>query len=117
MTKLSSRLPKGEGNGLESINRPLVDKPGASYVVVAVVDCQRITTEMDTGDHVATARIRRIEPIAPDDTDHAVQLLRRAQEHRTGAAVLPLELEDELTDLIAKVDTTTGELPQEDDQA
>lgn len=110
VTKLSGTLPKGGGNGLESLNRDLVRNPQQTHIIVAVVDCSQITTDVDTGDEVATARIRRIEPIDPQDKDHAVRILRRAMERRTGDTLLPIEMEDELTALLKLLDPETGEL-------
>ena len=56
MTKLASALPKGEANGLNALSRKLTDEPEAVHVVIALVDCKSITTDVDTGDVEPTAR-------------------------------------------------------------
>jgi len=96
MTKLASKLPKGDGNGLEKIAEALVDQPDVIHAAIVLVDCSKVTLDTDSGDQEPTARIRRIEVI--DDADKAVvaQMLRRAFERRTGKTVLPLELEDDI---------------------
>ncbi len=108
MTKLSSSLPKGEPNGLNALARQLIDNPHEVHVVVALVDCKKLATDCDTGDVEPTARIRRIEAIDGDDKDLAAKMLRRALELRTGKAVLPFDLEEDLRSIF--VDPDTGEI-------
>lgn len=96
--KLTSALPKGESiNGLTTLASNLTSEPEQMHVAVIVFDCSKITIDTDTGEAIPTARIRRIEPITrPEDKKRLNSLTRRAFEERTGKAVLPLELEDEL---------------------
>ncbi|WP_269939051.1 hypothetical protein [Arthrobacter sp. HY1533] len=114
MTKLSGTLPGGDNNGLGSLARALTADPHKTALIVAVVDCKSITIDTDTGDKVATVRIRRVEPIDPQDTEQAQRLLVRGLERRTGAVMLPIDLEDELSKLFANlvdlVDLETGEV-------
>lgn len=110
MTKLSSGLPKGEGNGPGAIARDLIDSPEDVHVVVALVDCKKISTDIDTGDVEPTARIRRIEAIDGDDRDLAAKMMRRALESRTGKTVLPFDLEEDLRAAFGRVDPDTGEI-------
>lgn len=114
MTKLSSTLPGGDNNGLGALARALTMDPHKTAIIVAVVDCKSITIDTDTGDKVATVRIRRVEPIDPQDTDQAQRLLVRGLERRTGAVMLPIDLEDELSalfaNLVESVDFETGKL-------
>jgi hypothetical protein len=110
MTKLASSLPKGEGNGLDAIARRLIDEPHEVHVAVVLLDCKKISTDTDTGDVEATARIRRIEPIEGDDKDLAAKMLRRAMERRTGKAVLPFDVEEEMRGIFQNVDPDTGEI-------
>lgn len=114
MTKLSSTLPGGDNNGLGVLAGALVKDPHKTAIIVAVVDCKSITIDTDTGDKVATVRIRRVEPIDPEDTEAAQRLLVRGLERRTGAVMLPMDLEDELSALFANlvdsVDLETGEI-------
>lgn len=110
MTKLASGLPKGDGNGLDALARKLIDSPQDVHVVVALVDCKKTTTDNDTGDIEATARIRRIEAITEGDKDLAAKMLRRALEKRTGKTVLPFDLEEDMRAAFGNVDPDTGEV-------
>lgn len=100
MTKLSSSLPKEyEEQGLSSINRELIARPQETHIVIAVIDCKSITTDVDSGYDIATARILHIEPMKdPEAEDRARDMLLAAQERRTGRRMLPI------------VDGTTGEI-------
>jgi hypothetical protein len=115
MTKLSSSLPAGDGNGLDAIARQLIDSPSTLHVAIALVDCKRTMTDTDTGEIVPTARVRRIEIVGSTDIDVAQQIMRRALEERTGQTVLPLDLEDELRAAFGDIDPATGELLSRDD--
>ena len=110
MAKLSSGLPKGDGNGLTAIERELIDNPHDVHVVVALVDCKKTSTDNDTGEIIATARIRRIEAITEDDKDLAAKMLRRALEKRTGKTVLPFDLEEDMRAAFGHIDPDTGEI-------
>lgn len=91
MTKLSSSLPKDySDDGLGSINRELVQKPTDTHVVVALIDCKSITTDVDSGLDIATARILHIEPLREHEGDQAREMLLNAQERRTGQKTLPI---------------------------
>lgn len=95
--KLSSGLPQGEANGLAAIASELVDMPEKVHVIIALVDCSKITSNVDSGDVIPTARVRRVEAITdPEDGHRMRQLLRRQYERRTGKTVLPFDLEDDL---------------------
>jgi hypothetical protein len=109
MTKLVGSLPKGESNGLDAIARQLIDSPHDVQVLVVLADCKKITTDLDTGDVEPTARIRRIEAIHGPDKELAAKMLRRAFEGRTGKAVLPFDLEEDLRSVYIDVDPDTGE--------
>lgn len=85
MTKLSSSLPKSaDRNGLAAIAGTLTVDPQRFHVVVAVVDCQRVTLDADSGVREPTARIRAIEVVPERDEHTAAGLLVRAYEARTG---------------------------------
>jgi hypothetical protein len=112
---LSGSLPKGDANGLAPIVRTLIDEPHRYHVVMAIVDCKSVTTNNDTGEVVPTARIRRIEVVLPDDLARGQQLMRRALEKRTGRAMLPLDLEDDLKLAFGQIDPRTGEKQGEGD--
>lgn len=97
MTKLASALPKGDGNGLDQLARALIDTPKDVHVIIALVDCKRITTDTDDGAIEPTARIRRVEVVTgADDKARAAVMLRRALEKRTGTTVLPFDLEEDV---------------------
>ena len=115
--KFAGALPEGDANGLGPVVRHLIDRPHDLHVVVALLDCKRTTTDNDTGDVVPTARIRRIEVVV-DAEDKALlrRLLERALERRTGATVLPFELEADMRSAFDDVDEVTGELPPVDDE-
>lgn len=118
MTKLSSALPGGDGNGLAAIARQLVDNPHELHVVIAIVDNKTTKTDHDRDEREPTARIRRIEVIGGDDKQVAQQMMRRALEERTGQTVLPLDLEDELRAAFGDIDPYTGEiLEQREEQS
>lgn len=111
MTKLNGTLPKGEANGMQALARDLIDSPHDVHVIVALVDCKRITTDNDSGEVEPTARIRRIEVISEDDKPFVSKMMRRALERRTGRTVLPFDLEEDMrTAFGGRVDTGTGEI-------
>lgn len=94
---MASALPAGEANGLAAIGREMVEDPNRVHIVIALVDCVKITTKTDSGDVIPTARIRRIEAIKdPEDGRRMRMLLRREWERRTGKTVLPFELEEDM---------------------
>jgi hypothetical protein len=99
--KTNALMPKGETNGLSAIASELVaegkgDAPRRIRAVIALVDCKRVSVEADTLDELATVRFRRVEVLLATDLPAAEKLIRRALEHRSGQATLPLELEEEL---------------------
>lgn len=109
MTKLIASLPKGDANGLNALARELIDDPTQVHVAVVLLDCKKITTDVDTGDIEPVARIRRIEPI---QTDKALvsKILSRALESRTGKTVLPFDLEEDMRAAFEGIDPHTGEI-------
>lgn len=118
MTRLASGLPKGPENGLDAIARSLIADPTARRVVIAVVDCSRLTTNTDTDETVATVRVLRVEQVHPGDVAEAHRLVRRALEHRHGDSVLPLETERDLEAWFGQgftLDPSTGELVDVDE--
>ena len=115
MTKLTSALPGGDANGLVAIARELIDNPHEVHVVLALVDCKKVTVDNDNGETVPTARIRRIEALT-DAEDKALshKMIRRALERRTGATVLPFDLEEDLRAAFGRIDPHTGEILGDD---
>lgn len=97
MTSLASSLPEGDRNGLAAIAGELVEHPETVHVVVALIDCSKVTRNTDTGDVVPTVRVRRIEAIRDAEDGRRMRaLLRREWERRTGKLVLPFEMEEEM---------------------
>jgi hypothetical protein len=96
-------LPKGEANGLAAIAAELLREPRRLRAALVIYDCRRGTEDYDTADTVITVRIRRAEPLLPDDLGEVEKLVRRALEARTGQQVLPLELEDEIAQLFREM--------------
>lgn len=85
--KLSGKLPGNlETNGLDAIAPQLLDDPEQIRVGLIWFDTSKITTNTDTGDHVPTVRVRRIEPVGTIDTypDGFAELASAAFSDRTG---------------------------------
>lgn len=121
MARLASGLPKdADQNGLFAIARELIEDPLRRHVVIAVVDCSKITTDTQTGAREATIRVRRIEQVHPGDTTEAERLVRRALEFRMGDTVLPIDIERDMEEWFGQgveLDTATGELTLPGDDA
>lgn len=101
--RLSSRLPKGDANGLGPLVQKLLDDPEQVQVVVALVDCQKITDDIDSGDRIPTLRVRRIEGVTDSgDRERLRMILVREYERRTGKVVLPFDLEQDVRSAFGK---------------
>jgi len=94
MTKLASKLPDDHG----LTNRPLIQNPEATHLIIATIDVKVLTTDVDTGDVEPTVRVLSAEIINTADTKDAQGIYRRALEKRTGKTVLE------------GIDFTTGEV-------
>lgn len=103
--KLSPALPDGDRNAIGPAVSGLVNTPHQTHVAIIVFDCKRLTTDMDTGDVVPTARIRRLEVVDPEDYLRTEIVMRRAIERRMGASTLP-GLDDELAEVFHPADVT-----------
>jgi hypothetical protein len=101
---LGGNLPRGDANGLSAMAGDLIREPDRKRVILAIVDNPKTVVNNITGDRVATVRMLRIEAVLPGDLGTAEKLMRRALEKRTGATVLPLDLEEELTEAFAEFD-------------
>ena len=103
---------------------PLLARIGTrptDHVVIAIVDCMKITTNADSGEITPTVRIRRIEVVSDkEDRGVAEGLMRRALDQRTGREALPYNLEQELRGIFRdgdtglSVDKDTGEVTDKD---
>ena len=94
VVKLSSKLPGDpEINGLDAHRADLVDKPEDMLVCIAYVDTSKVVIDTDSGDHIPTVRIRRIEPLGQiADVPQAVRdAMAEAESERTGRTPIPFE--------------------------
>jgi hypothetical protein len=115
---LSGRLPSGEANGLAAIVRDLIDDPGQVRVLVVLADAIKVTRLVESGDTVPTVRIRRIEAITDAaDRESLRRLMMREFERRTGQAVLPLELEEDVRQAFDNLDAPPATDPPADPPA
>ncbi len=113
---LSGRLPSGDANGLAAIVRALIDDPSRVHVIVALVDCVKVTQLVESGATVPTVRMRRLEAISdPADMASLRRLLMREFERRTGQPVLPLELERDVEAAFGDPPPADPPPPPEDD--
>ena len=73
-------------NGLEAIQQNLIDAPLDRHVIVAVVECVRVTKDVtDGGTETPTVRLVHIEPMMSNvDEKAARKLLDKAQKARGG---------------------------------
>jgi hypothetical protein len=93
--KLSSKLPGDpEINGLDSRAKWLEDNPEELLVCIAYVDTAKVTIDTDSGEHIPTVRVRRIEPLGEvSEVPKAVrEALAAAEEERTGRKAIPFEV-------------------------
>jgi len=93
--KLSSKLEGNpETNGIDARAEWLEEHPDEFLVAVVWIDCPKIEIDTESGSHVPTARIRRIEPIGefsevPQSVRDAVDA---AVQERTGRTPIPFEM-------------------------
>lgn len=95
--KLSSKLEGNEEtNGLDAIAGKLVEDPATIRVALVWLDVPQVVVNTDSGAHVPTVRVRRIEPLGDvDDVSAAVRKLAAdAHEARTGRTPLPFDVID-----------------------
>lgn len=95
--KLAGRLPGSfENNGMSSVAADLLKTPETDRLAVIWYDVLKTTHDVDTGDDIATIRVKRIEPMG--DVGSATAALRemvmQAAEARTGAKPLPFDATD-----------------------
>lgn len=95
----STGLPKGDANGLAPHSSMLVRPENRKklWVALAILSVPVLVEDTDKNSTQAKVRIRRVELIVdPADANDLQRILMRAYERRTGAAVLPLELEHDV---------------------
>lgn len=115
MTKLSGSLP--EEHGLADINDIAIQKPETPFFVIGVVVPSKITKDLWKKREEATVAFESIEVLTGKDAERALDMLRAAQEKRTGDVALPFEDNPPPGGNVHtfKLNTTTGEL-EEDNQ-
>lgn len=90
--KLSPKLPPPELNGLDWLYGPLRRDPHTAHVVVALVDCARLTTDVDEDTVEVTARLTHVEAVRdPDVVLAQLRLLAQLTAQRTGQTALDLD--------------------------
>lgn len=95
VVKLSSKLPGDfEVNGIDALAADLTDNPKNVRIGVIWFDTARVVVDTDTGEHVPTIRVRRIEPLG--DADEVSEAIRDAvgvaMEKRTGRTPIPFDV-------------------------
>lgn len=115
--KLAGKLPPtNELNGLAEAAESFVKDEDDLHVAIVVLGTKQITRDVETGETTPTAVIRRIEPITDlEDRERLGHIATRAFERRTGKAVLPLDIEDELRDIFSGSRTTDSDGEDEPD--
>lgn len=95
--KVASGLPDElDDNGLYVLTKHLIRKPSDQHVIIAVVDCKRVTTDYGKHTIVPTMQILAAEAVLDSDKETAERLMRRAREKRQGQTTLPLQYEDDI---------------------
>lgn len=91
MPKFAAALPNDDRNGLESLSRAFVNDPAGCHLIVALIDCKSITTDVDTGAEIPTLRFRAVEGFTRDSRTgrELHRLWRETWQARTGQKTLP----------------------------
>jgi hypothetical protein len=102
----ASAAPDGDANGLAPYVSDLLNgaRSGKLWPVIGVIDCAGESIDYRKGGRKPKAGFRRIEIVLPEDRKAAARIMARALEHRTGKAVLPLDLEDQIEAAFGAVD-------------
>ena len=115
VSKIKATLPKGESNGLDAIAAEMAADFAKGrhrpWFLIVAVDCAAVKLERGedaidaaTGESLppgitSTARIKRIEAVAPSDEEIARRLLVRGMEARSGRVTLDFDTETVLLNL------------------
>ncbi|QDY06138.1 hypothetical protein FJK98_02310 [Micromonospora sp. HM134] len=87
--KMAAQLTRAqrEFNGLDRIERELLDqRRGTRYAVVAY-HVKRVSDEIDEGVEIPTVQITHIEPVEGSDADRVRELLADRYKDRTGKSL------------------------------
>ena len=93
--KLSSKMPGDPAtNGVDSTVADLVDDPDTIRVGLVWYDVAKVTIDTDSGDHIPTIRVRRIEPVGTvgDVDERIADAVQAAIEKRTGRKAIPFSI-------------------------
>ncbi|SDJ07384.1 Ftsk gamma domain-containing protein [Frankineae bacterium MT45] len=90
--KFSGALPQEDDrNGLAPIARKFKADPTSTHLAVVLLDCRYLTTDLDSGELITTARMLHIEEVQEEDRHAAYEILGRGQVARTGKSPLPFD--------------------------
>lgn len=95
VVKLGTGMPGDfEMNGVDALRDDLVDDPKTLRMAVVWFDVKEVKVDTDSGDHVPTIRVRRIEPLgnADDVTTTVKDEVGKAIEKRTGRTPVPFDI-------------------------
>jgi hypothetical protein len=116
--RLKAGLPNGEANGLRDVADQFIDNPDDMKLALVLLDTKAVTEDRDAGDTTALARVRRIEVISrPDDVKELQRIMLRANEERTGKAVLPFDTEKSIDAVFSQFadEAPTDDKPHDND--
>lgn len=95
VVKLGAKLPGDfEVNGLDAQVDYLLENPKDALLALVWLDVQKVTVDTDSGNHIPTVRVRRIEPLGAlgQVSDAVQQLAGDAYEARTGRRPIPFDV-------------------------
>ncbi len=109
-TNFAGSAPEGDANGLSPYVGEILAgaRTNALWPVIAVLDCASEKVDYRKGGRTPTMGVRRIEIVLPEDRKAVARILARTLERRTGKAVLPLDLEDQIEQAFGLVDPEDG---------
>lgn len=85
MSKLTVRLSKdSDMHGLYELASRGIQRPKNRHLVIALVDCEKVTTDIDTRINDATLRILSLEEVTPEDLLEGARLYLAAMYERLG---------------------------------
>jgi hypothetical protein len=95
VVKLGSALPGDEEtNGLDQQAEWLLEHPKDALLALVWLDVKEIKVDTDSGAHIPTVRVRRIEPLGEIGaiSDAVVKIAGEAFEARTGRRPIPFDV-------------------------
>lgn len=95
VVKLSSAMPGDfETNGLDQHVDWLLDNPKDLMVCAVWIDVKSVIVDTDSGDHIPTVRVRRIEPLGEVGavSEKIREAIQDAVEKRTGRTPIPFDI-------------------------